>query len=60
MKLKVTQTGSVIGRKEDQKRTIIALGLGKINRSRVHDDNAVIRGMIHKVKHLVQVEEITE
>ena len=60
MKLKVTQTGSTIRRKEDQKRTIEALGLGRISRSRVHDDNPVIRGMINKVRHLVKVEEITE
>ncbi|MCD4828776.1 MAG: 50S ribosomal protein L30 [Candidatus Cloacimonetes bacterium] len=60
MKLKVTQTGSTIRRKGDQKRTIEALGLGRINRSRMHDDNPVIRGMINKVKHLVKVEEITE
>ena len=58
MKLKVTQIRSTIGRKEDQKRTIIALGLNKINRSRLHDDNAVIRGMINKVSHLVKVEEV--
>ncbi len=60
MKLKVTQTGSTIKRKEDQKRTIKALGLGKINRTRIHDDNPVIRGMINKVSHLVKVEEIQD
>ena len=60
MKLKVTQIRSVIGRKEDQKRTILALGLGKISRSRIHDDNPVIRGMVFKVAHLVKVEEIKE
>ena len=60
MKLKVTQIRSTIGRKQDQKRTIIALGLGKISRSRMHDDNPVIRGMINKVSHLVKVEEIKE
>ena len=60
MKLKVTQIRSVIGRKENQKRTIAALGLGKINRTRIHDDNSVIRGMVNKVSHLVKVEEISE
>ncbi|MCD6180880.1 MAG: 50S ribosomal protein L30 [Candidatus Cloacimonetes bacterium] len=60
MKLKVTQIKSVIGQKEPAKRTIIALGLNKINRSRLHDDNPVIRGMIQKVIHLVTVEEVTE
>ncbi len=60
MKLKVTQIRSTIKRKEKQKRTIKALGLGKINRVKIHDDNPVIRGMIEKVKHLVKVEEIKE
>jgi large subunit ribosomal protein L30 len=60
MKIKVTQIRSTIGRKSDQKRTIEALGLGKINRSRIHDDNPVIRGMVNKVCHLVKVEEIGE
>ena len=58
MKLKVTQTKGLKGRKEKQKRTIEALGLGKIDRSRIHDDNPVIRGMVEVVKHLVKVEEI--
>ncbi len=58
-KIKVTQLRSTIGRKEDQKRTIIALGLGKINRSHEHDDNPVIRGMVNKVSHLVKVENIS-
>ncbi|MCB5230487.1 MAG: 50S ribosomal protein L30 [Candidatus Cloacimonas sp.] len=56
-KIKVTQVRSVIGRQEDQKRTIVALGLGKINRSRVHNDTPPIRGMIYKVRHLVTVED---
>lgn len=60
MKLKITQIRSTIGRKYDQKRTIIALGLGKISKSRMHDDNLVIRGMINKVSHLLKVEEIKE
>ncbi len=60
MKLKITQIRSTIGRKEDQKRTVEALGLGKINRFRIHDDNAVIRGMVFKVKHLLEVTEIED
>jgi large subunit ribosomal protein L30 len=59
-KIKVTQVRSVIGRDESQKRTIQALGLGKINRSRVHDDTGSIRGMINKVRHLVIVEEVND
>ncbi|MCD4651879.1 MAG: 50S ribosomal protein L30 [Candidatus Cloacimonetes bacterium] len=58
MKLKVTQTGSIVGRKKPQVLTIKALGLGKIGRSRVHEDTPPIRGMIKKVVHLVSVEEV--
>lgn len=57
-KLKVTQTKSVIDRPVPQKRTIEALGLGRPNYSKVHNDTPQIRGMIRKVNHLVKVEEI--
>ena len=60
MKLKVTQIKSTINRKQDQRRTIEALGLGKINRTKIHNDTPPIRGMINKVSHLVKVEEISE
>jgi large subunit ribosomal protein L30 len=56
-KLKVTQVRSQIKRTEDQKRTLVALGLGKINKTRTHDDNPVVQGMISKVSHLVKVEK---
>lgn len=59
-KLKITQTRSIIGRKKDQKLTIEALGLGRPNYSKVHNDTPQIRGMIYKVSHLVKVEEIEE
>lgn len=57
-KIKVTQVRSIIGRDETQKRTIQALGLGKINRSRIHNDLPSVRGMINKVQHLVMVEDV--
>ncbi|NLC43104.1 MAG: 50S ribosomal protein L30 [Clostridiales bacterium] len=57
-KLKVTQTRSTIGRIKNQIATMEALGLKKIGSFKIHDDNAVIKGMIEKVKHLVTVEEI--
>lgn len=57
-RLKVTQVRSTIHRKEPQKRTIEALGLGKLNRSVVHNDTPQIRGMIKSVIHLVEVEEV--
>ncbi len=56
--LKVTQVKSVIGSKGDLKRTVRALGLKRIRDSRVHDDTPQIRGMLHKVRHLVRVEEV--
>lgn len=58
MKFKVTQVKSTIDRKEPQKRTIEALGLGKIRRTVIHNDTPQIRGMIRAVLHLVEVEEI--
>ena len=57
-KLKVTQVKSTIDRKEPQKRTIKALGLGRLHKSVVHKDTPQIRGMIKAVGHLVTVEEI--
>jgi len=57
-KIKVTQVRSTIDRPERQKRTIRALGLGRINKSRIHEDTPQIRGMIEQVKHLVRVENI--
>ena len=57
-KLKVTQIASPIGRKKDQRATLIGLGLNKINRSRELGDTPAVRGMIAKVRHLVRVEEI--
>lgn len=57
-KLKITQIRSTIDRKEPQKRTIKALGLGKINRTVIHEATPQIRGMVKSVIHLVTVEEI--
>ncbi|HEX6972428.1 MAG TPA: 50S ribosomal protein L30 [Limnochordia bacterium] len=56
-KLKVTWERSAIGRAEDQKRTIRALGLRKLHQTVVKDDNPSIRGMVYKVRHLVRIEE---
>jgi large subunit ribosomal protein L30 len=57
-KLKVTQIRSTIGRIKKQKETIKALGIKKLYQSVVHKDTPQIRGMIEKVKHLVEVKEI--
>jgi large subunit ribosomal protein L30 len=56
--LKVTQVRSIIGSKEGHKRTVCALGLKRIRDSRVHEDTPQIRGMVHKVQHLVKAEEV--
>ena len=53
--VRVTQTKSAIGRKSDQRRTLIGLGLNKIGRTRDLEDTPSVRGMINKVKHLVRV-----
>ncbi len=58
MKLKVTQIRSTIKRMDDHKRTIASLGLGRIGKSRIHDDNPCIRGMINKVSYLLKVETL--
>jgi large subunit ribosomal protein L30 len=57
-KIVVTQVKSTIDRKENQKRTMIALGLGKIRKTVTHEDTPQIRGMIRTVNHLVTTEEI--
>ncbi|MAF47125.1 MAG: 50S ribosomal protein L30 [Rhodospirillales bacterium] len=53
----VTQTGSPIGRRHDQRATLIGLGLNKLNRTRTLEDTSAVRGMIAKVQHLVRVED---
>jgi len=58
VKLKVTLVRSTNGTNPDQRATVRTLGLNKISSSAVHDDTPAIRGMIHKVSHLVAVEEI--
>ena len=55
--VRVTQTKSSIGRKIDQRQTLIGLGLNKIGRTRELEDSPSVRGMINKVKHLVRVEQ---
>ena len=55
--VRVTQTKSGIGRKIDQRQTLIGLGLNKIGRTRELEDTPSVRGMIDKVKHLVRVEQ---
>ncbi|NLU43204.1 MAG: 50S ribosomal protein L30 [Firmicutes bacterium] len=57
-KLKVTLIKSGIGHSKDQRRTVEALGFTKLGQTRVFDDDPAIRGMIFKVSHLLEVEEL--
>jgi len=51
----VQQIGSPIRRHEDQRQTLVGLGLNKMNKTRELEDTPSVRGMIHKVRHLVRV-----
>ncbi len=55
--VKVTQTGSPIGRHASQRATLVGLGLNKMHKTRELEDTPSVRGMINKVKHLLKVEE---
>ena len=56
--IKVTQIASPIGRKINQKQTLVGLGLNKIRRSRILEDTVAVRGMLNTVRHLIKFEEI--
>lgn len=57
-RVRVTQVKSPIARRHDQRETLIGLGLNKLHRTRELENTPSVRGMINKVRHLVQVEEI--
>jgi large subunit ribosomal protein L30 len=57
-KIVIKQVRSSIGTKPKQRKTLVALGLRKINAEREHENSDVIKGMIDKVHHLVEVKEI--
>ena len=57
-KLRIKWVKSAIGYSKDQKATIRAMGLHKLQQTVEHEDNPVMRGMIRKVNHLVKVEEV--
>ncbi|BEU88138.1 50S ribosomal protein L30 [Selenomonas sp. TAMA-11512] len=56
-KLKITLKKSLIGRPEDQRATVRTLGLRKINSVVEREDSPTLRGQLHKVRHLISVEE---
>ena len=57
-RVRITWTKSAIGYSVRQKGTIRALGLRRLGHAVEHDDTSVIRGMIDKVRHLVEVQEV--
>lgn len=59
-KLRIKYTKSAIGYARDQKATIRTLGLRRMQQTVEHEDTRDIRGMVHKVRHLVTVEEVNE
>ncbi len=59
-KLKITWVKSGIGYSKDQKATIAALGLKRLNQTIEQPDTPAIRGMVHKVRHLVSAQEVEE
>ena len=59
-KLLIRQVRSAIGRKYDQKKTLVALGVTRVGKKVIHNDTPQIRGMIKKIEHLLEVSEIKE
>ena len=55
--LRVTLVKSPIGYTKDQKATVRALGLRKMNQTVEHKDNPAVRGMLNKISHLIRIEE---
>jgi len=58
-RIRVTQIGSPIGRRSDQRQTLIGLGLNKMHRVRELEDTPAVRGMAEKISHLVRLEKIS-
>lgn len=56
--LRITLVRSVIGRPEDQERTVRSLGLKHVNQTVEREDTPSVRGMVRKIRHLVSVEEV--
>ncbi len=57
-KIKIRQVRSAIGRHISQKRTVRALGIHRMHQTVIHEDTPQIRGMITKVRHLLEIEEV--
>lgn len=59
-KLRIIYKKSTIGYAKNQKATVMSLGLTRLGQAVIKDDNPAIRGMIFKVRHLVEVEEVAD
>ena len=59
-KLKITLVKSMIGRPEKHRKVLKGMGLTKVNKTVHLEDTPAIRGMVHKVSHLVVAEEINQ
>ena len=57
-KLNIKQVRSAIGRKSDQKKTLVALGITKVGSEVIHNDTPQIRGMVNKINHLLEMKEV--
>lgn len=57
-RLRVTYRKSAIGYARDQKATIAALGLKRLHQTVEHEDTPALRGMVHKVRHLVSIDGV--
>ncbi len=59
-KIRITWLRSQIGYERDQRRTVRALGLRRLHHTVEREDTPTIRGMVHKVRHMVLVEPVAE
>ena len=59
-KIRITWLRSQIGYERDQRRTVRALGLRRLHHTVEREDTPTIRGMVHKVRHMVRVEPVAE
>lgn len=57
-RIKITQSRSIIGTKQNHRNTLRTLGLKRVNDVAVREDRPEVRGMVHSVRHLITVEEV--
>ena len=58
-KIKITLVRSTIGLPQNQRKIVKALGFRKLNQNVIHESSPTINGMLHKVKHLVSIEDVS-